>query len=73
MIKVKCEKDYVHVDELEGTMGQIMCELCCIVDAVCTGFCSDEPEIIKDYMRSKMIKTIANALIEKNHYEENSK
>ena len=73
MIKVKGEKGYVHVDEMEGNLGQIMSELCCIVDAVCTGFCSDEPEQIKDYMRTKMIRTIAEALIEKNCYEKNNK
>lgn len=44
MIKVKCEKGYVHVDEMEGNLGQIMSELCCIVDAVCTGFAVMNPK-----------------------------
>lgn len=73
MIKVKCEKSYVYVDEMRGKSGQIMSELCCIVDAVCTGFCSHEPEEIKDYMRTKMIRTIAEILLEKNSDEKNNK
>ena len=72
MIKVNCKEGLVNINEMEGTIGQIMADLCCIVDAACSAFTSDEDEKIKEFMRVKMVRTVAKALLEKNDYEENS-
>lgn len=66
MIKVTANKGCVDVAEVAGTGHNVMSELCCIVDAVCTGWCSDEDEEIRDDMKRSMIKTVAYTLLEKN-------
>lgn len=60
MIKVTANNGEVIVKRAEGTALILMTELCCIVKAVCTGFCKDEEnseELIK-----AMVISISDAL-----------
>lgn len=69
MIKVNCNDGIVNVENVSGSGVQVMSELCCIVDAVCTGWCSDEEESIRDNLKGEMIRTVAHALAERNLFE----
>ena len=60
MIKVTANKGEVDVHEVSGNAVQIMTELCCIVAAVCQGWCEDEED--SEGMKTFMIKRVADAL-----------
>lgn len=64
MIKVTCNEGMVNVHEVNGSGIRIISELCCIVAAVCEGWCSDEEESIRDFMKHVMILQVASALKE---------
>ena len=66
MINVTCDKGNVHVAKMEGNALEIMSELCCIVDAICGAWCSDEKVSLKNDMQTAMIRSVAVTLIEKN-------
>ena len=60
MIKVTANNGEVIVKRAEGTALILMTELCCIVKAVCTGFCKDEEN--SEAMIESMVIAIADAL-----------
>lgn len=61
MIKSEVNKGHVYIKEIEGNGLTIMSELCCLVKAVCMGFCEDEKD--SEGMTSRMILSVADALI----------
>ena len=60
MIKVEVNKGYVDIKELSGTGINIMSELCCLVKAVCQGYCEDEDNSKEKC--SHMVLAVADAL-----------
>lgn len=60
MIKSEVNKGEVTIMEVEGTGLTIMSELCCLVKAVCIGYCADEEH--SEEMTSTMVLHIAEAL-----------
>ena len=60
MIKLEANKGEVNIIEAHGDGYTLMSELCCIVKAVCTGYCKDE-EHSKE-MTKDMVLSVAVAL-----------
>ena len=60
MIKLEANKGEVTIIEASGDGYTLMSELCCIVKAVCTGYCKDEDK--SKEMTKKMVLTVAVAL-----------
>ena len=60
MIKSEVNKGEVNIIEANGDGYTLMSELCCIVKAVCTGYCRDEEH--SEEMRKQMVLTVVTAL-----------
>lgn len=60
MIDVKVNMGTVDIKCAKGSGLHLMSELCCLVNAVCTGYCENE-EHSKE-MTSRMILMVADAL-----------
>lgn len=61
MIKIEVNRGKVDIKEAEGNGFVLMSELCCIVKAICSAFCENEPD--SKEMQSKMILSVAEALV----------
>lgn len=60
MIKLEANKGEINIIEASGDGYTLMSELCCIVKAVCTGYCKDEDK--SKEMTKHMVLCVAVAL-----------
>lgn len=60
MIKLEANKREVNIIEASGDGYTLMAELCCIVKAVCTGYCKDRDK--SKELTKEMVLTVAVAL-----------
>lgn len=61
MIRVTSNNGIVDVHEVSGNGVQVMSDLCCIVAAVCQGWCEDEED--SEGMKRRMILSVARTLL----------
>ena len=66
MIKVSANRCNVKIHEVSGSGIDIISELCCIVVAICQGWCSDEED--SEGMKKSMIDYVAKTLLENEEF-----